>query len=592
MLLVIWMLGTSSVFAEKEFSVSLDATYRYDKSGVPTVEQKVTLTNLTQYMYANTYEMILIGDTPKNIKAFDEGGAMKIDEKDTDNGRKIIVNFNLPVAGRDKTYQFRLSYEGKPAIHNGQVWEVNFPSLANPDGIDKYRLSVIIPKNFGKLAFSSPNPESNNGEVMIYTNNQGAQFGIVAAFGDFQTYEFDLTYYIDHSQSIALPSDTGYQRVFFDKIEPLPENISTDLDGNWLASYKVKDKEIRKINVLGHANVLSENTQLISGIDYHNLTNYTKSTKYWPSTDEKFQKLARIYKSPREIYDFVVTTLKYDSGKNPVRLGALEALDKPSSALCTEFSDLFITMSRAAGVPSREVNGFAYTSDQSLRPLSLGGIDVLHSWVQYWDFGKSTWISIDPTWGSTTRGIDYFTKLDFNHLTFVTHGLADESPKSAGFYKLAGNTDPSVSVKIVDFKDYPNLSLKLDVSWPFQIWSPVGAKAYLNITNPNPYALYNITLLIRGKNIALEMPISDKLDLIAPFATIPIEFGLKPGWKLNFNQKIIEFEVSNVKLTYNISDVSYLFWHATIAIISSFALIVLGIITSRVWSLHIQKRTI
>lgn len=130
---LIVFLSPRLIFAEKEFNVGLDVTYRFDKEGVSQVEQIVTITNLTQYMYAGNYEMNLSGDTPKNIKAWDDGGQMKIDEIFESGKTKIKVNFNNPVAGRDRKYQFHLSYLGRPAVHNGQVWEVSFPRLANAD---------------------------------------------------------------------------------------------------------------------------------------------------------------------------------------------------------------------------------------------------------------------------------------------------------------------------------------------------------------------------------------------------------------------------------------------------------------------------
>lgn len=578
----VFLLLPALVFAEKEFSIGLDVTYRFDKKGVSQVEQLVTITNLTQFMYASNYELNLTGDTPKNIKAWDDGGQIIIDELSDGVNKNIKVNFNNPVAGRDKKYQFRLAFQGKPAIHNGQVWEVSFPRLANVDEIDSYRLSVIIPKDFGRLAYSSPNPESNNGEIMVYTHNQSAQYGVVAAFGDFQTFDFDLSFNLEGSQVIAIPADTGYQRVFYDQIEPFPENIYNDLDGNWLAKYKLKDKEIKTISVRGRVNVLSESSQFIPSVDYHNLTNYTKPTKFWPSNNEKFINLARTYKTPSEIYKYVLANLKYDSSKMPNRLGGLEALQNPETALCTEFSDLFVTMSRAAGIPAREVNGYAYTQDQSLRPLSLDGTNTLHAWPQYWDFAKGTWISVDPTWESTTHGIDYFNKLDFNHFTFVTHGLADDFPKS---------TDRTVKVGFGEFKDYPTKQLELTVDLPIQIIAPLGASASFQIYNPNPFAVYNTNIAVWGMNIGITNSSTGQLEIIPPFGKVNVKFRFLPAWQLNFLPKHILFEAGNQKLTYNISNVIFIVWHGAIAIFTSFILIVLGIAASRIWGIHLQRQS-
>ena len=133
---------------------------------------------------------------------------------------------------------------------------------------------------------------------------------------------------------------------------------------------------------------------------------------------------AKNLKTAKGIYDFVSTKLKYDYERvkpNVERLGAVNALNNPNSAICMEFTDLFIALARAAGIPAREVNGFAYTENPKIQPLSLVN-DVLHAWPEYYDYEKGVWIPVDPTWASTTGGVDYFNKLDLRHFTFVMHG--------------------------------------------------------------------------------------------------------------------------------------------------------------------------
>ena len=60
---------------------------------------------------------------------------------------------------------------------------------------------------------------------------------------------------------------------------------------------------------------------------------------------------------------------------------------------CTEHSQLFVTLARAAGLPAREVSGFVYGGDD--RAPSLGG----HAWVEVMIDGR--WVGMDPTWQET-----------------------------------------------------------------------------------------------------------------------------------------------------------------------------------------------
>jgi len=46
---------------------------------------------------------------------------------------------------------------------------------------------------------------------------------------------------------------------------------------------------------------------------------------------------------------------------------------------------------------------------------------------------------VDPTWGNTTGGVDYFNTFDFDHLAFVVKGISSTYPVPAGGYKLTGD---------------------------------------------------------------------------------------------------------------------------------------------------------
>ena len=58
-----------------------------------------------------------------------------------------------------------------------------------------------------------------------------------------------------------------------------------------------------------------------------------------------------------------------------------------------EFTDLFVAIARAAGIPARESVGYAYTTNSRLRPLSLV-TDVLHAWPEYYDADKKIWVHL------------------------------------------------------------------------------------------------------------------------------------------------------------------------------------------------------
>jgi transglutaminase-like putative cysteine protease len=55
--------------------------------------------------------------------------------------------------------------------------------------------------------------------------------------------------------------------------------------------------------------------------------------------------------------------------------------------VCLEFTDLFIAIARAAGIPAREIDGFGYTQNAINRPISIDE-DILHAWPEYYDTAK------------------------------------------------------------------------------------------------------------------------------------------------------------------------------------------------------------
>ena len=187
------------------------------------------------------------------------------------------------------------------------------------------------------------------------------------------------------------------------------------------------------------------------------LSDYIKPQVYWESDNPSIQQLAQKLQTPQAIYNYVSNKLQYDftrvTSEKP-RLGAVGALNEPNSAVCLEFTDLFIAIARAANIPAREIDGFAYTDNPKQRPISEEK-DILHVWPEYYDTTQKTWIMVDPTWGSTTGGVDYFNTLDFDHFAFDIRGESSVLPIPAGGYN---DTSASISkdVQVGFSNDVPN----------------------------------------------------------------------------------------------------------------------------------------
>ncbi|MCX6705079.1 MAG: transglutaminase-like domain-containing protein, partial [Candidatus Woesebacteria bacterium] len=291
---------------------------------------------------------------------------------------------------------------------------------------------------------------------------------------------------------IALPPDTAFQKVYLQKIDPKPSDVTIDPDGNWLATYNLTARQRVDVTVAGSVQIFAGFRAFPKPTDQE-LSDNLRETEYWQVNDPQIKALALELKTPKAIYDYVSKTLKYDFNRvqpNVQRMGAVKALQNPSQAICMEFTDLFIAIARAAGIPAREINGYAYTENPELQPLSLVA-DLLHAWPEYYDKDKGVWIPIDPTWASTSGGINYFDKLDLRHFTFVVHGESPVMPYPPGSYKLGPNPQKDVYVSFGKLPE--NRTTNLNISF-----TPIRTLPFLNsiysvkIDNPGPQALYSV----------------------------------------------------------------------------------------------------
>ncbi len=434
----------------KNFSVWANATYRIEESGNTRVVYKLELVNKTSEKAATAYKIKIGFNNIAHVTATDPSGSVVPVVKKIEDGYTIEVPFKSRIVGIDKVLNFTLTFDTPDiATKKGNIWEISIPGLKEENDFSSFNARVEYPTSFGIPSFIKPSyvtPTGNNNlQILTFNKDHLKKSGISFAFGEYQQYEFTLKYHLKNgnvfptTKEIAIPPTTNYQEVYLQSITPAPQNVLLDKDGNWLAQFSLLPSASKEITITGKMKVfLTPKKQELSQQEY---ALFLKEQPYWQISDQSIKQLARKLRTPQKIYQYVTQHLTYDfsrvTEKKP-RLGGKGVLQNPKSAVCLEFTDLFITLARSAGIPAREVNGFAFTKNTHERPLSLLK-DVLHSWPEYYDKDLQTWIMVDPTWGNTTGGTDYFNLLDFDHIAFVVKGEKSEYPIPAGGYKLMGN---------------------------------------------------------------------------------------------------------------------------------------------------------
>lgn len=528
-------ISPEKIFADESFFVDAKIEYKFSEEGKANVTNTITIQNKEDYLYAQSFVFTISGLNPQNIKAF-EGGVKLPLFRETKDGETILkINFPEPMVRKKTLRTLVITYEDNSlASKRGDVWEIVIPRLSNPEEFRKYLIELNVPKTFGDEAFLFPEASRLNkdGRISYFFEKDDLKNSTISlVFGKSQFYSFSLTYHLKNSSflpgevQIAIPPDTSYQKVYIQKIDPAPKNVFADEDGNWMASYRLMPRLKKDVKVEGVIQVFAKPLKITpnTSVPSFNLN----QTQYWQTGDPEIKRISSKLKNPEEIYYYVINALSYDYNRvspDTQRLGAIEALRNPTKATCTEFTDLFIALARASGIPAREINGFAYSENPNLQPLSLV-TNVLHSWPEYWDETKSTWVAVDPTWGATAN-TDYFEKFDLKHITFVIHGKDPVLPNAPGTYKFGDDPKNDILVEIGKVPEKPKENIQINIR-PVNILPFFKQTFKITIQNIGNTAFYNLETSV---NINDKLLSSFSHQIVPPFAKIEKQIDVPTGF--------------------------------------------------------------
>ena len=556
------------IHAEGEFNVTQTIVFDIDQSGTAYVSQNINLTNNFSQIYPKEYQISLIGSNLTQIKGNDSGGDIVTQNQTTGDTTIIKLIPNNPGIGKNQSTALKLNYTISDfAKKKGNTWEIQVPQYQN-DANTSLEISLKIPPTFGQLSFSSV-PASSSHDLSSYTeikfNQNAVKNKILLVFGNHQLVDFSLKYYLENNSQvvknteIAIPPDANNQTIHYRQIQPAPQNITTDQDGNWLAQYRLDPQQKINIVISGQAKITSWH-QITKNID---ITKYLLPQKFWEVGNPDIETISANLSSPKQIYDYVVKTLSYNFSQidGSQRHGALYATQNPDNSLCTEFTDLFVTLARNKGIPAREIEGYAFSNNTKIKPLNSNS-DILHAWPQYYNQNTKSWIAIDPTWEKTTNGIDYFSDLDLNHLTFVIHGLSSVYPPPPGSYKTP------LATKSID-TSFATEELKNDLLPPQVTFK----NNQITIFNPNLSSLNEVVVNLPNhwqKTLEVMPPLS-KINI--PLPPTPFSAIFYPDNK-NYNFSITSTEFTNPIYQTIVNRQYYLF--LSLAIIGGIVLLCLG----------------
>lgn len=516
------------------------------------VNLKIKITNLKSDLYVDKFTINFPSNNSiEDLEILDDNGKIVPSIYNLDDYKRVEMIFNDPKIGKGTVNNLFLKYQQKNLFKiNGNIWEVFLPIIENNNG--NYQVYVILPQDENKkISISKPKPTLISGN-QIYWENPKSKV-IYAVFGDSQIYDVSLIYHLENNQirpfftEIAFPPDSLYQKIYINNINPQPIDVYQDDDGNLLGKYFLNPKEKKTILFQGYVEVFSQWRDEFKNANQEKINhqkNYLLNTDYnWQiKSKEKIDNLNTVF----DIYRFVVDNLKYDYSKidKPTkRLSAEKVINNPDKAICIDFTDLFVGIAREKGILAREIQGYGFSFDPKIQPISLNS-DILHSWPEYYDEKNKLWMQVDPTWENTSK-IDYFNSFDLNHIIFAIHGKKSDYPIPAGMYKTDYTQDISIKPITTILKNNKKLEI-ISIDLPKTISASKKYQGKITIINKSNIYLYNEKI-----NVKTDLVIDKKefnIISLAPFEkkTFNFNFYLPDKNKIDKTVNIQVFYLDNL----------------------------------------------
>lgn len=383
------------------------------------------------------------------------------------------------------TYSFTFEYTNTQTVEKSgslvdifiQAFDKNTKFSAN--GINNtYRTVLRVPKDLGEENFVIPSPSkrSTEGSLDVYEFTQDQLLGnyVWVQRGKKQIYKFKITQNLRKTEETKTGNINEYrmviptgnnsvkisQEVYYTNISPEPNYLESDSNGNIIGVFKSPSNQDNTIVVEGYAIVESKQdfdinlTGTLSDVDKNKFRIDLSSAQYWEVDNSQIVSRANqikgsntsIGKIMSDTYNFITESIDYSNVKRfglNIRQGALKTLNG-GAAVCMEYSDLYIALLRAQGIPARAAFGYGYDNK------APSDKQELHQWAQVYVPTYQKWVDVDVTWGDNGPAI---IGGDLNH--FLTHTASvspnDPSTLSGKTYGDKANFDPVIfNIEVLD----------------------------------------------------------------------------------------------------------------------------------------------
>lgn len=497
-----------------------------------------------------------------------------------DTGIKISVPFTRELRYGDSE-TFTISYKSKDLVNkNGKIYDIyitpfstNYQFESEQD-TQTFTTRLRIPNSLPEVNFAIPNNRIKTDDdfriIEIETSQLIGNFAWIQ-LGTQQIYDFKLSLPIKpslnnislyNSYEIAIPRSINTARVkqsvYYTEFTPEPTFIRKDSEDNLIAVFNIPANESSEITIYGYAIIDQLKTDIINNSG--NLTDLEDSkielesllapSDFWEVDHPEIMAKANSLKDSENIYEIVEKT--YQDIVNSIdysevdrfglteRKGALSTL-RGGGAVCMEYSDLFITLIRAQGIPARAAYGHGFDSRVPIEE------QVGHQWAEVYFPGIEEWVAVDVTWGESGQKL---IGGDLNHL--YTH-IASQNPDSPpqvktqyyGIDPLDGNLKFEINATDSISKEQ-NLMSTEEILSIYEYKEPTRAQKILNeVVGTIAVVDASLTIFI-GQNIS-NSPLAIYLIKVVIYS-IPIIIisSIFKGFRKRRKRKIVIKEISKL----------------------------------------------
>ena len=568
---VFFIIPTKVFASSNPFEVNYNILYTITKAGTARVQYHINIVNLTQSEYASSYTLSLTNTDASNITVTDSNGvSLPFTTSSNSSSTSIVTNFPQASYGYGSGENWYINFDTSQVSKvQGKLLNIAIPGFQQKSLIQSINTQVIVPNQFGGINYVSPiNPQItkglNNTHISFNSSQSYTKEGILIVMGNYQLFKFKFQYKLDNTDplfkqqyKIVVPADFSTQTVLFSKIYPTPQQTYIDSDGNYVLVYILSPKQEYNVKIIGEAKVLSTYNALntpyvtkkeLSASEYKI---YTAQQPYWqvanPFIHNLVEKITQgdstNLAKALSIENYVASHLTYNQkaifDKNRQRLGAINALEDPTNAICQEYVDVFVTLARSVGVPARMIAGYGDPPNININPLPP---DILHAWVQFYS-SRYGWVNADPTWQSTSGNLNFFGNVGSSHFALVRYGVSSVNPPLILSFVKEKNPGNNINIQATTESFTPNPQFRITVPDINNLVS--GFKNYINIIvdNTGNQVLRNGSIFILDKNKKIISKLSLQGNAIFPGSSEEIQIPILSKSLLSSYSKQINIEV-------------------------------------------------